>query len=511
MLAEVEYPDAASATDVVTYAYDAQGRRIYVRDQAGNVIDESYDASGRLEARSVSTLASGFDGDVRRIEMAYDDLGRTATVTQYDAATSGSVLDQVSFTYTAWGDVSKFEQDWNSEVGASGSVDDKEVSYSYAKATGGRNTVRKTGITLPSGLGVDYLYANTSGRHEDDLSVVSGIQSSGIALARYQYNGFGKLVSSVYPEVGLKYEGFESTSGVYDHLDRFNRTTKVSWSKSNGASVYDVDLEWDRGGNILSITDNIHDGFDVKVSIDDLDRVTRAHEGTLSSGSITAASRDQQWTLDHLGNWDQNLLDLNGDADFVDTDELDEDRSHNDVNEITARDIDDDGSDDFTLSYDAVGNLTDDGEEYKYVWDAFGRLTEILDRSDDSLVEEMTYNGLGFMIAEKYDTDEDGDVDGSDLTYWYVYDERWRRLATYRESDSAPKEEWLHHQAGPDGRGGSSYINDVISWRRDDNTAWTAASDGVLETRRYLCQNWRGDVIAVVDSSGDQVEQVRYF
>ena len=37
-----------------------------------------------------------------------------------------------------------------------------------------------------------------------------------------------------------------------------------------------------------------------------------------------------------------------------------------------------------------------------------------------------------------------------------------------------------------------------------------ADADGTLEERRYYCQNWRADVVALVTSSGQQVEQDRY-
>jgi YD repeat-containing protein len=155
------------------------------------------------------------------------------------------------------------------------------------------------------------------------------------------------------------------------------------------------------------------------------------------------------------------------------------------VHELNARDIDNDSSDDYTLGYDAVGNLTDDGESYKYEYDAFGRMRKILDRSDDSLVAEYVYNGLGFMISVHEDTDTDGDVDANDLWYHHAYDERWRMLATYREDDSDPKEEFIVHDAGLDGMGRSAYINGLVCRDKDANTAWTAESDGVLEERLY--------------------------
>ena len=50
----------------------------------------------------------------------------------------------------------------------------------------------------------------------------------------------------------------------------------------------------------------------------------------------------------------------------------------------------------------------------------------------------------------------------------------------------------------------------VICRNKDANTAWTAASDGTLEDRSYLCQNWRADVSVIVGSSGKIREWVKY-
>jgi RHS repeat-associated protein len=342
------------------------------------------------------------------------------------------------------------------------------------------------------------------------MSRVSGVNVDGTLLVRYAYLGSGQLARTAYPSIGLQHQLYDSAN-AYNRVDRFNRMTTVSWEEAATAyKAYDVTLAWDRGGNILSVDDKVHTGFDFLYSIDDLDRVTRAHRGTLSGGSISTPKQDQRWTLDHLGNWSQNRFDLNGDGDFTDAEELDELRDHNAVNEILDRDTNGDSTPEFTLAYDAVGQLTDDGEDYKYTWDAFGRMRKILKRSDDSLVEEIRYNGLGFMIGEHYDADEDLDVDSNDPWYFHAYDERWRQIATYRGADTSPKEEWVLHQAGLDGLGGSSYINAIALRDRDHNTAWTAASDGTREQRIFYSQNWRGDVVALTKSDGTQVEQVRY-
>ena len=83
-------------------------------------------------------------------------------------------------------------------------------------------------------------------------------------------------------------------------------------------------------------------------------------------------------------------------------------------------------------------------------------------------------------------------------------------MAVFRDQDANPKESFIYHNAGIAGMGGSSYIDSVILRDRDANTAWTAASDGTLEERRYLVQNWRADVTTMLNTSGEPIEWYRY-
>jgi len=183
------------------------------------------------------------------------------------------------------------------------------------------------------------------------------------------------------------------------------------------------------------------------------------------------------------------------------------------VNEITGRDLDGNsgtGGDNYTLVYDPAGNLTSDpSSDVKYEWDAFYRLRRVRNQAND-LIAEYRYNGLGYRVGVWEDTDADSDVDGSDLWYYAAYDERWRMVATYRSSDTSPKERFVHHQAGDGGFGGSSYIDLVAFREKDANTAWTSASDGTLEERLYYCQNQHADVVALITAAGEQREMVRY-
>src|SRR5262249_26816173 len=140
---------------------NAQGQVTYQKDQAGNVVETDFDDGGNETQRRVTTLASGFDGAVRRIATTYTSLGQRQLVTQVDNATvgSGSGGGEVKTSFDGWGNVTAFEQDRDSAVGATGSVNDYEVDYSYAKSTSGRNTVRRSDMTLPSGNVITFDYS----------------------------------------------------------------------------------------------------------------------------------------------------------------------------------------------------------------------------------------------------------------------------------------------------------------------------------------------------------------
>ena len=67
------------------------------------------------------------------------------------------------------------------------------------------------------------------------------------------------------------------------------------------------------------------------------------------------------------------------------------------------------------------------------------------------------------------------------------------------------KEQFVYHNAGLGGYGGSSAIDGVILRDKDANTNWEDASDGTLEERVYYCQNWRGNVSVLIEDDGDMV------
>ncbi len=114
------------------------------------------------------------------------------------------------------------------------------------------------------------------------------------------------------------------------------------------------------------------------------------------------------------------------------------------------------------------------------------------------------------------DDNASGSLDAAEKRFM-MYDERWRVVATFRDQDAAPKETYVYHAAGWNGSGDAAYIDSVIL-RERDNTACSgtgcdprlAASDGTLEERRFYCQNWRADVVAIAAADGTPIEQTRY-
>ncbi len=476
------------------------------------------------DPRAATTIVTGFDDTIRRISTAYDDHGRVSTVSSFDHGTpgSGSVLNEVAMQYDDWGNLAIFTTDPDSAIGAAG-IGPYQVEHAYVKSapSGARRTLRRDYSVYPGDASVDYTYASSSGLHDGNLSRVTQVDyqiglNPRVSVAKYAYLGVGDLVGTEYPEPGMHSRQYGGTSGVYPDRDLFGRTTRTRWSKTSPSLDFvDLAISYDRNSNITAIADAVLGaGFDVIYEVDDLDRLIDAELislwGTIVSSALTNRTRRQQWTLDQVGNWNNVQLDLNGDGLLTGTGELDETRTHNLANEVLTREPDSDPPPEFTFAHDAAGNMTDDGEEYTYEYDAWYRLVRIRNRSTTDLVAEYTYYGNGYRASSHHDTNLDGDVDGDDPVYYFAYDERWRIVATFRDDDTDPKERFLHHAAGMNGYGGSSYIDSIILRDRDADTDWDDESDGVLEERRYYCQSWRHDVVAIVTDDGKLAERARY-
>jgi len=233
--------------------------------------------------------------------------------------------------------------------------------------------------------------------------------------------------------------------------------------------------------------------FSMKVDVDNRNRVTRADRGKESSGSITGTTRlNQLWTLSQTGNWTNFKNDFNGDSDGTDASETNENRTFSDANEILTRVTA--GPITKTVTHDKAGQMTFDGNDFVFTYDAWGRLVKVdhnaIPLGTSGRIAEYKYNGLGQRIGWHYDVTGDNDVTNSDPWYWFILDDRWRVVSTYRvaysggnwvpDADTRDKERFVHHAAGFDGQGGSSYIDALILSDRDNSSGWTSQGQVAL-------------------------------
>src|SRR5262249_51379321 len=156
-----QYPDpstgAASSGQQETTTVNALGQTLTATDRNGNVHTLTYDVLGRVISDAVTTLGSGVDGAVRRIEYAYDGQGNAYLVTSYDAASGGSVVNQAQREFNGLGQLTT---EWQAHGGAVNTSTSPKVQYAYSEMGSGANHSRLTSVTYPSGYVLTYNYSS---------------------------------------------------------------------------------------------------------------------------------------------------------------------------------------------------------------------------------------------------------------------------------------------------------------------------------------------------------------
>ena len=202
------------------------------------------------------------------------------------------------------------------------------------------------------------------------------------------------------------------------------------------------------------------------------------------------------WPLDALGNWDGFTEDADGDG----TPDLQQDRTHNDANELT----------DLSGAWldpacDAAGNLifapkpgaeaTDD-EAHLYVYDAWNRLVEVyedadesgdLDPGEDTLVVTYEYDGQRRRI--------EANVEGESSLDTY-YNTGWQVVETRRSDyENDPYEQYVWD---------IRYVDAPVLRFHDGDT------DGTIDDTLYYTTDANMNVTALLDTGGHVVERYVY-
>ena len=208
---------------------------------------------------------------------------------------------------------------------------------------------------------------------------------------------------------------------------------------------------------------------------DGLYRLKTYDGGTLSGGSISGTpKREQDFTLDQLGNWSTFK---ERDTDTGSTWDLDQDRAHNDVNEI------DNGSDNGITTttgtdwtdpvHDAAGNMTtipqpkSPSSSYTLKYDAWNRLVEIKDGATVKQANE--FDGLNRRIVR----DETG---GSGVVTHFYYNRQWQVLVE-ADSNDDPICMYAYHSHYVDAPGTRIDADGIKYYLHDANFNVTAVTD----------------------------------
>jgi RHS repeat-associated protein len=480
LLAATEHPDPStgnpSTSSEETYTVNALGQTVALTDRNGSVHTYAYDVLGRETSDAVTTLGSGVDGAVRRIETTYDTQGNPYLVTSYDAASGGSVVNQVQRVYNGLGQLTG---EYQSHSGAVNTSTTPEVQYAYVEISGGANNSRLTSITYPNGKVLTYNYA--SGLN-DTISRLSSLSDSTGTLESYSYLGLDTVVIRSHPQPGIDLTYVKQTGesngdagDQYAGLDRFGRIVDQRWINTGTSTATDrFQYGYDRDGNALYKNNLVNGAFSelyhangASNGYDGLNQLTDFRRGTLSDANsdgipdtVTTASATASWSMDALG----NFTNVSGTAE-----------TNNKQNEATAF-----GS--ATLTYDGNGNLTTDQNGNTLVYDAWNRLVAY--KSGSTTLETLAYDGLGRRIVENPGT-------ARDLYYsddWQVLEER---------AGGSAKVQYVWSPV---------YVDALVLRDRDAD----GSSGNGLEERLWVQQDANWNVTALVNGSGSVVERDVY-
>lgn len=459
-----KWPDpttgSASSSEQETLTVNALGQTLTATDRNGNVHTLTYDILGRVISDAVTTLGTGVNGAVRRIEYGYDGQGNQFLVTSYDAATGGSIVNQVKREFNGLGQVTAI---WQSHSGAvTGST--PKVGYTYTEMAGGANHSRMTGMTYPSGYAVAVNYASGL---DASISRLSSFSDTSGTLVDYSYLGLGTVVieDRPQPDFALSHvlrvpEALGDAGDIYTGLDRFGRVERMRWLDGTGTALDWEAYTLDRDGNRLTATNIVNGDFSEAYGYDNLNQLT--------SFDRNSGDRTQAWDYDSQGNMQS-----------VTTDSVTETRTHNAQNEVT-------GVGSNSLTFDSNGNMTTDETGRQFVYDAWNRLVVVKD-SGGATLKTFGYDGTGWRVTETVGSTT------RDLYYsagWQVVEET---VTTGSTTKLNARYVW-----------GQGYVDDLVYRQRDTD------NDGVLDERVWAIHDANWNITALVNDLGNVVERYAY-
>ncbi len=419
-----------------------------------------YDALGRLTNDAVEVLGTGVDGAIRRLTIEYDSQGNAYRFTSHDAASGGSIVNQVQRAFNGLGQLTT---EYQAVDGSVNTATTPKVEYSYSEMAGGANHSRATSMIYPDGRELFYSYGSGI---DGDISRLTSLSDTSGTLEGLTYLGLGTVVQRSHPESGIDLTYIGSTAGaggdIYTGLDRFGRIVDQNWTDGT-TSVDHFAYGYDRNSNRLFKENLLSAGNSKLYAYDDLNRLTNMQRGMLNGAkdAITGTpGRTQGWELDALGN-----------SESVTTDSVTQTREHNAQNQLTNM-----GSS--TLTFDNNGNQTTDQTGKTLIYDAWNRLVEAKDESTTLIRYE--HDALTRRIQE-----------GTTVVY---HTSGWQAIEE-RNGSGQVTQQYVYSPV---------YIDALIARDRDTN------ADGTTDERLYVMQDANFNVAAIASSNGNVLQRFQY-
>ncbi len=233
------------------------------------------------------------------------------------------------------------------------------------------------------------------------------------------------------------------------------------------------------------------------------DRLIPFQPGELNAnkGGITGTpTREEDWSLNMTGNWPGFVQKTSGSTD------LDQGRTHNPVNEITAITAAT-GTDWTDPVHDRAGNMTtipkpaNLADGLTAIYDAWNRLVEVKD--GQTVIARYEYDRVNRRIKSHIDSGAPSNPTGIDSYVHYYHNSAWQILET-RQSDTPsaqpdtlqPKHQFVWSQR---------YIDAPVL--RDENTGTNGLCD---DDRLYYLNDANFNVTALLDTAGEALERYVY-
>ncbi|MDX9702393.1 MAG: RHS repeat-associated core domain-containing protein [Candidatus Auribacterota bacterium] len=443
----------------ISFEYDKNGNRTQMSDESGTT-RYTYFPNGLLKNKIQ-------DGNQVSVSYKYDKNGNTTQVTftginpdinsQYQ-----NISQTVTCTYNTANELTS--------VACNG----KNISYTYNKAG---QLITKT---LPQ-TAIQYSY--------DALDRLETLQAGSLFTERYGYDILGNIVSVDHSGYVSRY-GYDAKNQLayelYKNADGF--VNKKSYTYDGTGNRLTMFHQTGNTANPPAFSDQTHTYI-----YNNLNQLEKIRSGVAGS----AQSAVDVWGI-NLGT---GQITVNG----IPAGSLDEhvylSTGTSTSGAITISDggaetvtLTPDADSDVCYTYDANGNLgfksVNDGQSYFYLWDSLDRLKAIYYYNEDEQEihrVEYTYNGDGEKIFEIRDGVRTG----------YLYD-AGRLIAEYNASGKVFAQ--YIHGSGLGGDVGSLLFAQKLIGSGEETSVETS----------YYFHNWRGDVVAVTDESGNPLDTYRY-